>query len=485
MAVTSESAVHVNSPCHQTGWTYAGRRLELRQDELLIFMVFAAAMVLVCLLPPQSDTFFHLRAGQTIWQSRAPVTTDPFSYTFHGRAWLNHEWLSQLLFYGAFALGGPPLLTFVCGLSIIIAVLASWRLTRGAPEIRLVLLVSLLTLTAPQWAVRPQALSLALLTLAMWLVLREKIHWLPLLIAIWANAHGVVVFGVVIACVSAFEAMAWSRHLVRPAVLVAALSVAAPMLTPLGWRYWPRVFETVASARLLGLYEYRSAFADATSIPFWLMLGALVVVLLRRIGSISHWDRPDRLLVLTSCLLGGATILSIRNAAAFALLAVPAIARLLQAPTIRRPSPLGRSGYALVAVVALTAIGLVGYTWRDDGAGLGWRPFSPAALTAIRECPKPIYNEYGEGGTLMWFVPEQANFVDGRVEAYPLDFLLRVMNADRRGQYEDLFREYGIRCAVAATGSPIARALRADSAMTVRYADERWSIFESDRSGYR
>jgi hypothetical protein len=453
-------------------------RVAIREDELPIALAFVVMLAFAGVVAPQSDTFFHLRTGAYIWQSRAIPTTEPFSHTFRGRPWANHEWLSQLVFYAAYAAGGPLLLTLLCGACVVIAVLASWTMTRGDPAIRTLFLLSLMLVTAAEWAVRPQAMSLALLMLAMWLVLRDRIEWLPLLIAAWANAHAVAVLGVVAACVNAFEAVAWSRHRRRRAMIVAASCVVAPMATPLGWHYWQRVAQTVAEARQIGIYEYRSSFADGTSFPFWLMLGALVAVLAGRVRHFSAWDRSDRLLVLVACVLAVAAVLSHRNQASFALMATPAIARLLYGPGSRKTAPLGPAGYAVLAVAVVIAAGAVAYQWRNGGAALGWRPVSPEAAAAIRNCPKPMYNQYQDGGILMWFVPEQPNFVDGRVEAYPLDFLLREWQAGAGGPYKDLLQEYGVRCAVATTGSFMARALDADATMTLRYRDQRWSVFE-------
>lgn len=333
------------------------QRFALREDELPIALGFVVMLAFAGVVAPQSDTFFHLRTGEYIWQSKAIPTTEPFSHTFRGRPWANHEWLSQLVFYAAYAAGGPLLLTLLCGASVVIAVLASWTMTRGDPAIRTLCLLSLMLVTAAEWAVRPQAMSLALLMLAMWLVLWDRIEWLPLLIAAWANAHAVVVLGVVAACVNAFEAVAWSRHRRHRAMIVAALCVVAPMATPLGWHYWQRVAQTVAEARQIGIYEYRSSFADGTSFPFWLMLGALIAVLAGRVRNFSAWDRSDRLLVLMAGVLAAAAVLSHRNQASFALMATPAIARLLHAPGSRKTSPLGPAGYAALAVAVLIAAG--------------------------------------------------------------------------------------------------------------------------------
>ena len=304
--------------------------------------------------------------------------------------------------------GSGSLLTIVSGACAFTAVVAAWKLTRGTPDIRLMALISFLVLTPPAWAVRPQVLSLALLMLAMWLVLRDKIAWLPALIVVWANAHGVVLLGVVIACVNVLDALIWSRRRFARALVVAGLCVAAPMATPLGWHYWPRVAQTVSEARLLGFQEYRSAFADASGLPFWLMFGLLVSSAIVRIRSLADWDRSERLLVLTALVLGAASIVSIRNAPFFALLAAPAISRLIHLPHRHRRQALARSGYAITAIAIVIAYVVVGFSWRDGGAHLGWRPIPPAAISAIRNCSGPIYNELPIGGTLIWFVPAAA-----------------------------------------------------------------------------
>ena len=176
--------------------THVVRCFRLSEDDLPVALIFTAAAALACLTPPQSDTFFHLRVGESIWLSTSIPVTDMFSDTFRGRPWLNHEWLSQLLFYGLHAIGGPLLLVLACGTCAFVALSISWRLMRGAFEVRLALLVGLLVLTTPEWAPRPQALSLALLMLTALLVIRDRILILPVLMVVWANAHAVVLLGI-------------------------------------------------------------------------------------------------------------------------------------------------------------------------------------------------------------------------------------------------------------------------------------------------
>jgi len=449
----------------------------MSDDDLPVALVFTAAAALACLMPAQSDTFFHLRAGESIWQAGRVPLTEMFSATFNGRPWLNHEWLSQLLLYALYASGGPFLIVLTCGVCAFAALAISYRLMRSAFEVRLALLVGLIVVMTPEWAPRPQALSLALLMLTAWLVIRDRILFLPILMVVWANAHGVVLLGIVLAGVDVAEALVWSRHRAARALAVAVLCGAAPILTPLGWAYWPRLFQTVSEARLLGIHEYRSAFADLSSLPFWLMFGVLASMVLTRVRSISSWGRADRILVLAAGAVGVASILSIRNAPSFALLAAPAIARLTSEPQASRGRPLAPGGYAFVSAAIIAALSVVAVYWSDGGARLGWKPVSSRALSAIEACGGPMYNEYGDGGTLMWFVRGHGVFVDGRIEAYPLTFLQRVRFVDLFGHYQSLFKEYQVRCAVTRTGSLLTRALQLEPTMRLWFSDDRWSVF--------
>src|SRR5689334_23075740 len=80
-------------------------------DRLLVTLLFLIIIVASGLTPIQTDTWWQLRAGQDIWQSGRVLLTDVYSHTAYGRFWLNHEWLAELLFYGAYRLGGLAALT--------------------------------------------------------------------------------------------------------------------------------------------------------------------------------------------------------------------------------------------------------------------------------------------------------------------------------------------------------------------------------------
>ena len=190
-----------------------------------------------------------------------------------------------------YSIGGPQLLTLLTAGCAFIAALTTWRTMRGEFESRLILLALLVVLLPSGWAPRPQALSLLLFVIALQLAIGDRLEWLAPMMVVWANAHGVVLFGVLIALGAAFDAVVWSHHRRTRAVVVAALCVAAPLVSPLGWHYWPRVVQTVSQSRLVGIQEFRSGF-ELAALPFWGLFVVLGVAAFAARGRLEAWTGP-------------------------------------------------------------------------------------------------------------------------------------------------------------------------------------------------
>ena len=80
--------------------------LRLGSYENFLAGLLLLAVFLTCgLTPVQSDTWWQLRAGADMWTSRQVLLTDTFSHTANGAFWVNHEWLAEVIFYGAYRLG--------------------------------------------------------------------------------------------------------------------------------------------------------------------------------------------------------------------------------------------------------------------------------------------------------------------------------------------------------------------------------------------
>ena len=455
-------------------------RFRLSEDDLPIALLLVAMAALVWMTPAQNDTWWHLRSGREILETRSFLTTERFSHSSFGTEIQIHWWLSQIIFYVAFVAGGTALLTVLCGSFAFGAVCGAWRLVRGTFETRIILLLFLMIATAPEWAVRPQVISMALFAVMLHLIVRDRMAWLPVVCLVWANAHAVVVLGLIVVGVVVLEALVWSRAKLARDVAVLVGCVLAPMVSPLGLHYWPRIISAVGISRELDLQEYRPPF-ELVDLPFWVMVVAICVAVFLRRHSLNALSRNNRILLLSSGALALACLGAARNIAFFSLVAAPALATLI--PQSQRTSERRRAAawpaYAMVGAAIAGAILAVNWRWRDGGVQLGWRPLSSGVLQAVSNCGDPIFNPMEAGGPLMWSLPERRIFVDSRIDAYPTDLLARSRRADLFGDYQGLFREFNFNCALVTTTSLMHDGLLTDSSMRVAYTDPEYTVFVS------
>jgi hypothetical protein len=453
-------------------------RFRLSDDDLPIVLLLVAMAAFAWVTPAQNDTWWHLRSGREILETRSFLTTEHFSHSSYGTELQIHWWLSQVIFYITFSIGGTLLLTVLCGAFAFGAVYGAWRLVRGAVETRIILLLFLMIATAPEWAVRPQVISMALFTAMLHLIVRDRVVLLPVVCLVWTNVHAVVVLGLIVVGVMMFESLVWSRAKLARDAMVLGCCLLAPMVSPLGWHYWPRIISAVAVSRELALHEYRPPF-ELIDLPFWLMVAAICVATFLRRHSLNALSRSDRILLLSCGALALASLGAARNITFFSLAAAPALATLIphrhRASRRRRAAPW--PSYAMVAAAIAGAALAVDWRWHNGGAQLGWQPLSAGALEAVRGCRDPIFNPMEAGGPLMWSLPERRIFVDSRIDAYPKDLLARSRQADVFGDYQGLFHDFNFECALVKTPSAMHDHLLADSSMQLAYTDPDYTVF--------
>jgi hypothetical protein len=266
---------------------------------------------------------------------------------------------------------------------------------------------------------------------------------------------------------------------VKRALGIAAACAAAPLVSPLGWGYWPQILKTVSVSRQLQIQEYRMPFS-MVDLPFWLGLGALMVLVVRHSRTLRDRTRADRVLVIGALALAVAAATAARNVAFFAVVAAPALSRvwpMRDAVRRRAPAPVGAVGVAMILAALVAGAAAVLAQWRGGGARLGWRPMSAATIEAIRRCPDPLFNEMKDGGFLMWALPDRRVFIDSRMEAYPPELLRRSREVDLGGDHSGVFRDYRIGCAITTSHSRLQRRLARDPAMAFVHSDTQHTVF--------
>lgn len=202
------------------------------------------------------DLWGHLRFGLDMLASRSIHAAELYSFTAD-RAWINHEWLSELLlgigYAGLGALGLNLLklavVAVVGGIALVIA-----RQEQASPMARdvYVALTVFATYSRTQ-VVRPQMFSVAIFC-AMLYLLRETsrrrtraLWYVPLLFAAWVNLHGGWIVGLAALGVWMLGD-AWQRRSIRWILVLTAIGALVLMTTlvnPYGFGLWRFLAETV------------------------------------------------------------------------------------------------------------------------------------------------------------------------------------------------------------------------------------------------
>jgi hypothetical protein len=462
-------------------------------ERLQAALLFLAIGVAACLMPAQNDTWWQLRAGREMWLAHRVLVTDTFSHTVGGAFWPNHEWLSQVVLYGAYAIGGAALTTLLCAAAVTGAWLVIWRLAPGATRTKFLLTVVVIAAASTTWSPRPQVFSLLLIAVTVALLRRRRYGWLPAVFCLWANLHGAVLLGV--ALLAAAAAASWiesrERHTPRRLALFSALALLATLATPLGWHFWIEIGASLSRIREIGIDEWAPPrLTNPAQLPFWAAIAALAIATGVRGRALLADAAARRAGHVTLCacalVLAPAALTAVRNVPPFLMLAVPALAALWAAgsgepedsndpergaPRLHRP----RLNVAIAAAAAVAAIATVTVAYANNLARLNWTPLPAASLAALDRCNGNLYNRYDEGGYLIWFAPRHKVFLDGRQDPYPPSLIRAQIDAEATGNVGELFARYQIGCAYVRAASPVASAL-IRTGWTTLYRDQAWTV---------
>jgi hypothetical protein len=208
------------------------------------------------------DLWGHLRFGAEIWETGGIPRTDGHSYTAWGERWINHEWLTEALFWAVYALAGSAgLVVLKVGLGLLVLeLLSSLYFARERSLLAYGPCFVLFVLAAaPGFMTRPQLMTY--LGLALWLVALDRffagrrgaIWWTPLIMLLWVNLHGGVLAGIgLFAVVAALETgrcwLGGERHWL-PLVVCFALSCLALLANPYGADLWRFLHQSVSTPR--------------------------------------------------------------------------------------------------------------------------------------------------------------------------------------------------------------------------------------------
>jgi hypothetical protein len=485
---------------------------------VLLILIFAMA----ARTPLDSDMWWHLRAGEDTLRMGRPMTVDTFSHTRQGERWVNHSWLSQVLLYLLYQMGGY----FALGAFVaLLAALSFWLVSLqmdGPVLLRAFILIFAAMTAALVWSPRPQMTSLVffglvgtILYLFKWRGRDYLWAFIPVFI-LWSNLHGGYALGLLLIGAmivgevvnhalfrTGDEVVEWRRigRLVLWGILAGVVVVVNPNETAM----WMIPFKTVGVSVLQEfISEWTSPdFHQFVQQPFlWLLFATLAVAALskRRI------DGTELVSVIGFAYLA---LLARRNYGPFAMVAAPVLSRHLYA-LLGEWGPLAvgklqdRSGalrklfqryqqrslsakakkilnVVILLVLSLIAVVKLYAVTEPEFVEDQLKHLYPVEAVQWIEENQPageLFNEYNWGGYLTWNMRAYPVFVDGRTDLYD-DELLREYLEIRAGgeEYAESLQEYSVKLLLIEPGSGLAAQLESDGQWEAAYQDEQGMVY--------
>jgi hypothetical protein len=419
--------------------------------------VYLLLMALAPRLLADPDTYSHIALGRWILVHHAAPSSDPLSQAMHGKPWIAFEWLSQVAYATAYALGGWLTVVALAAAAAATAfgLLTRFLLREWQPIPTLIALLAALVLVSPHILARPHMLALPLMVAWIAALIRAvdtgriPSWWLLPIMTVWANLHGSFTFGLAMIGPIAVEAVWNASHSERWRVAqqwiwFGLLALAAACLNPYGPEMILVTVRTIALGKAL------------TTITEWQPqnfshIGPFEIIMLAGFGLALYRGvklPPLRILMLLGVL--HLSLSQVRQADLLGLLAPLLLARPL-APQlgVRATSGIAadvRIGAWLPVSAALMLIAVTGFgaIRHDITPPAKITPTNALKLIDIAK-DGPILNDYGFGGYLDFVgIPP---FIDGRGELYGPKFMLRynqALNLENLPDFLHLLKQYRI-----------------------------------------
>jgi hypothetical protein len=471
-------------------------------------VMIAALLTLLAVLTVRDrfsdpDMWWHMRTGQIIWTTHTIPRIDLFSWTTNHHACVPHEWLSQLIIYGAYRWGGyRGLMLFLCAAvaALLIAGYLLCSLYSGNAKVSLLGALVIWFFATSGMAIRPQMIGYLLLIVELLIVHLGSTgspRWffcLPPLFALWVNCHGSFLLGFFIACLllvcsffhfetTGVQSFPWTAPARRTCALALALSLAAMFLNPVGIRQILYPFDTMLHQPLnTGLVEEWRPLLLTSPRGIGLLL-VFVCILFFAI------ERRSKLFLHEILLLAIGTWLALshqRMSFVFGILAAPIVSRLLSCSwdgyEPERDLPIANA-------VLITAALLIAGAALPSRAHLldqirKQNPVAAVEYIHTHHLSGRMLNDWGSGGYLIWAAPDHPVFIDGRGDVFEWTGVMTdfgnwaMLQSDPR----TLLEKYQIDFCLLASNAPMSHVMPLLPGWKLEYADNTAIIFVRDRS---
>lgn len=470
------------------------------------------------------DFWWHLTNGTHLLVLGHLMGNNPYTYTVPTHHWVMHEWLSEVVFaslYRVWNLGG-----IVIAMGIVTWLGLYFTMRRSLLDRPNLIILGIALFLAsiagyPVWGPRDQMFTFMFTALTLWILERHvrqggRALWILIpVFLVWGNMHSAFIAGFIFGGAILFseilvqlggrdDAISW--HRIREISLCLFLSAAVVMFNPNGpfIIIYP-LFTQFSTAQQRYIEEWQSPdFQNAILHSFeFLFVSTLSLVLIVR--SVKLRDIALLLCVTAMCLQ------SVRHISFYLEVSLPILIRNADLLLTHLRSQLGGSGSAVSPqepsqkhvyrphlrtllpqavmavliwgiVAAVPVLGAVSSASKTPSSTFYMKKFPVCAADWLSSIPVPlrIFNQYGDGGYLVYRLSSQGDkpFIFGDAALMGNAMLYKYADIqDIAPDWSTLIQSSGTDLVLFERGTPLVNVLLHDPAWTEVYRDPKMAIF--------
>lgn len=415
----------------------------------ILILVFVIGWLLIFLLQKINlitvDLGRHLKNGELIFQGNFEVLKSNFySYTYPDFTFVNHHWLSGVIFFLILQISG------FSGLHLfnIILTLATFLIVfniakkEACTELAVIGVLLVIPLIAQRREIRPEIFSYLFAAIFFYILWHYKqknasqkyLFVLPLIEVLWVNSHIYFFLGPAIMAAFLLEELSFflrkKKKLDKKLFTVFMLVLLATLLNPFGLKGTLHPLNVYKNYGYRILEEQSVIFLERLGFiknPNFLLFKIVAVILI--LSFIFSFKKDRKNFSLRNLFLGTGILvmaaIAIRNFTIFGFFVLPIMTSNLK--NIFSQKLIKEYSLALGLIAFLITL-FVYYDYlpiQTNQFGLGLLPEINGSIEFFKEnnVQGPIFNNYDIGSYLIYHLfPEESVFVDNRPETYPASF---------------------------------------------------------------
>ncbi len=469
------------------------KRIKKYKEIILISLFISFSIFLCCLLRKESDYFWHIKAGEHIFNT-GPLIKDIFSWSLNGKYWMSHEWLFELFMYVLkLIFGNFNLIVYiVLSLLTIYVVIFKYNKNKMFSNLFFTLIWYCFScIFMPFIQGRPHFVSFVLFSFTMYFIFNlidnedsRKIYFLPLITILWSNFHGgssnlgylfcffVFIVGLFNFKLGKIEAKGLSKKQLIKLFIIGIICIICTGINIHGFKMTIYPYTNLMDSTMINsIAEWAPTnINDLTHLPFFITAFVILMVLLISNKKIRFIDFA---LFGVGLFLG---LKSIRFWPYLYLISSFFIFDYIQSFKFNNLP-------YIIVLLDFILIGIFIYNFKNINKEINkeYMYLDKEMINIIKlEKPKRLFNMYNTGGELIY--NDILAFIDGRADLYSSNGVFNAYNAitNLEMDYKEQLSRYNFDYYLVDVGSRLDNYIKMQKGINKVYSNDNYVLYKKE-----